>query len=459
MTRPEPGGRTRLPGPDVPSAEVLDELLRAFAVDVTDEARLQRVDLTSPEVVELLSGGTPAPPTDESEPASTETAVDVQESEPEPADPVDAAAVSDGALEPVAGAEDVAGGEDVAPEAVDHRHVSITANGNASEPVVAAPTGPRTIVITDHHHETMEVAAGDPLLAAAAAAAETEALPLAAVKDGRVFIDDTSSTGVADAISLEEAVTATRIEPRRRERRKAVKRAAGRKRLKWFLLFLGVVVIVVGALAVLGSGLFAIEDVEVDGAERTDEDALAAVIEQLRGTPVLRVDTDAAEAALEAIAWVEDARVTTQFPHGARIELRERTPMATYAGADGQFRLIDTDGRVLEVLDEQPADRMLVTSDAAPDLAAGTYAPTGFRAAASLIQALTPEMRGLAESVAVTADGSDLRLLLTEGIEVRFGASQELVAKLVRLQTWLDIGRDGAVRTVDVSTDEVTTSQ
>ena len=45
-----------LPGPDAPSAEVLDELLRAFSADVTDRAKLEQIDLASPEVDELISG-------------------------------------------------------------------------------------------------------------------------------------------------------------------------------------------------------------------------------------------------------------------------------------------------------------------------------------------------------------------------------------------------------------------
>ena len=48
-------GRPPLPGADIPSAEVLDELLRAFSVDVTDHQRLEQVDLSSPEVAELLT--------------------------------------------------------------------------------------------------------------------------------------------------------------------------------------------------------------------------------------------------------------------------------------------------------------------------------------------------------------------------------------------------------------------
>ena len=59
MTRTDPPGRHPLPGSEVPSAEVLDELLRAFSVDVTDQQGMDRVDLGSPEVVELL-----APPAD-----------------------------------------------------------------------------------------------------------------------------------------------------------------------------------------------------------------------------------------------------------------------------------------------------------------------------------------------------------------------------------------------------------
>ena len=68
-----------------------------------------------------------------------------------------------------------------------------------------------------------------------------------------------------------------------RERRIAVKRAATRKRLKWVLIVVGVVAIVVATLAVLGSGLFAIDDVQVEGAVYTDPAALEAVVEDLQG--------------------------------------------------------------------------------------------------------------------------------------------------------------------------------
>ncbi len=268
-----------------------------------------------------------------------------------------------------------------------------------------------------------------------------------------IFIDD-RPTG--ETISLEAATSATRIEPRLRERRIAVRRAAGRKRLRWVFVAAIIVVLVVAVLAVLGSSLFTIEDVEVEGAVYTDQVTLDAVIEELRGTPVLRADTESAEETLESVPWVEAARVTTDFPHGAKIEIRERTPVASYAGPDGAFRVIDSHGRVLDVLDAQPIEYLPITSPDAPGLTAGQFAPQGFTAAASLLQALTPELRARAESVAVAADGSDLRLLLHDGIEARFGAARDLVVKLVRLQTSLDDLAAG-VSYIDVSTNEVTT--
>ena len=136
----------------------------------------------------------------------------------------------------------------------------------------------------------------------------------------------------------------------------------------------------------------------------------------------------------------------TDFPDGAHDrDPRARHRWPTFEGADGEWRVIDDDGRVLDVLDSQPVDYVLVLSADPPSSTAGQFAPQGFGAAASLVQALTPELRARAQSVSVTPDGSDLRLLLDDGAEVRFGAAQDLVTKLVRLQTRLDELRGGGV--------------
>jgi cell division protein FtsQ len=54
------------------------------------------------------------------------------------------------------------------------------------------------------------------------------------------------------------------------------------------------------------------------------------VIDDLEGEPVLLVDTEAVEAKLESVPWVESARVRTDFPHTVFIDIRERRPVASF---------------------------------------------------------------------------------------------------------------------------------
>ncbi len=266
--------------------------------------------------------------------------------------------------------------------------------------------------------------------------------------------DDTGDTLAPD----DERDVRRGIEPRMRERRIAVKRTQARKRLKWVAIIGGVVVVVVGVLAVLGSGLFAIKEdqVSVTGAVYTDPARLQAVIDDLVGTPALLADTDRAERDLEAIPWVEVARVRTDFPHAVTIEIREREPMTTYQGPDQRYRVLDREGRVLDVIDGYPVAYLLLGGPDPVDLDAGEFAPRGYAAASELAKNLTPSVRGRIEMIEVTADGSRLVMRLDGGIEVRFGEARDLFAKLVRLETVLTSGEPSESGIIDVSTSEVT---
>jgi cell division protein FtsQ len=424
MTPPGPSRRSSLPSDDVPSAEVLDELLEAFSIDVTDRSRFDEIDLSSPEVERLLTPAeTPrpqpeaaAPPSEVETPPQLDVEAQVEESEVDPEPEVETS-------EPQ-------------PE--------VDADDRAAEPAASEgdPDGPRAVVINDDEIPDAVYIKGS----------------LATDSSGErstIFIDDGHATS-GETISIEAAAAATRIEPRLRDRRLAVKKAETRKRLKWVLIAIAVIAVVVGGLAVLGSSLFDVQDVEVEGAVYTDEEALAGIVEDLRGSPVLRIDTDDVERQVEQIPWVRDARVTTDFPHGVKIEILERQPALAFEGEDGRYRVIDDEGRVLDVLDGQPVQYLQLTSSERPAVAAGQFAPEGFGAAASLVQALTPRMSARAESVSVAPDGSDLRLVLRGGTEVRFGAAEDLIVKLVRLETVLEEHAGEPLSVIDVATNEVT---
>jgi cell division protein FtsQ len=273
-----------------------------------------------------------------------------------------------------------------------------------------------------------------------------------------VFIDD---DGGSDAVAASDA-SARGVEPRLRQRRIGVNRSRNRRRIWWLALVAVVLIVLIGVLALLGSSLFAVDTVTVTGAVYTDQQALDAVVDDLTGTAVLLVDTAEVEAEIEAIPWVDEARVTTSFPNGASIEIRERTPVAAMLGADGLARVIDVDGRVLALVDGQPVALVWISGPGTLDVAPGQFASIGYSSAASLVTKLTPDIRSRVESMLVTPDGADLVLVLTSDggpVEVRFGSAlgeNSQIEKLVRLQRTLDDIGSKPVTVIDVSTSEVT---
>ncbi len=322
--------------------------------------------------------------------------------------------------------------------------------GLGARPVASQPTDPA--------HEHTEA---DPVVIAI----DDEDLPDAVYVEGSldgsgprsiVFIED-DDTG--DTLKPETERDIRRgIEPRMRERRVAVKRAKGRKRLKWVALVAALVVLVVGALAVLGSGLFAIQEdqVFVTGNVYADPEMLQDVIDDLVGTPVLLADTQATERQLEEISWVDTARVQTDFPHGVTIEIRERKAISTYRGPDLQFRVLDREGRVLDVIEKYPIAYVLLDGPDPVNLDVGEFAPRGYAAASELAKNLTGSVRGRVLRIEVASDGSSLVMFLVDDVQVRFGEARDLFAKLVRLETVFSSGGAGDSDVIDVSTNEVT---
>jgi cell division septal protein FtsQ len=266
-----------------------------------------------------------------------------------------------------------------------------------------------------------------------------------------IVIQDLDESGSIEALPARSSGS---MDPRVRARRIAVRRAKGRKRLIWVAIAAAILLVLVGAVAVLASSMFDVRTIDVQGAVYTDPAQLSAIVDDLRGDAILLVDTRQVERRLESIPWVESARVSTQFPHRVFIDVRERTPIATFVGSDGKYRVIDRDGRVLDVVDGTPIDYMLVTG-ANPDVEQGQFAGRPFASAAQLAIALPSEIRALTDSIGVDATAGNLTLDLHDGgIKVQLGPSSDLSSKLVRLLSEVRGGLDG-VCALDVSTSEI----
>jgi cell division protein FtsQ len=274
-----------------------------------------------------------------------------------------------------------------------------------------------------------------------------------------VIGDDLDSSGAFDAVE----VPSRSMDPRLRERRIAVKRARGRRRLIWVSAISAALLLVVAVVAVFASSLFAVEVVDVQGAVYTADrngEQLQAVIDAMLGDPVLLVDTLAAEQALEDIPWVERAFVHTDFPRRVVIDIRERRPFATYQGSDRRYRVIDRDGRVLDVLEGRPVDYMVI-SGTGPDLEPGSLSGAPYARASQMVGALPAELRLITASVSVDPTTGELGLVLAgpvDSIEVRIGTFDGLDSKLARLLQQVRDGLDDVER-IDVSSDDIVISR
>lgn len=271
-----------------------------------------------------------------------------------------------------------------------------------------------------------------------------------------ILIADDDMEGAAGGIPLGSGSAS--MDPRLRARRIAVKRAVGRRRLKWFVLAGVIIAVLTAGLAVLGSSLFEVnnlDDISISGARRISQPDLDAAVDRILNHPVLLIDTHSIEAQLERTPWVRSARVTTDFPHGASIELLERVPLATYAGPDGRFRIIDVEGRVVDVIDNQPVEFMLITGQGV-NASPGTSAGDAFTHAAELVQALSTAVRSRTESVGVTDIGG-LTLQFHNGAVVSLGAPTDLLDKLTRLEAFLKRDNDTCTTAIDVATNELGT--
>lgn len=234
-----------------------------------------------------------------------------------------------------------------------------------------------------------------------------------------------------------------------RLRRIAVRREEGRRRLRWFTI----VGLVVGAgviiLLLLTSPILSVRKVDVEGVVYADPDLVASVVDSVQGEPILTVDLDAAEKKLLAIPWVRLARVSMHLPDRVTMEIVERSPIAFFRSVDGFNRVIDRDGRVLDVIEGDPTDYTPMIGTG-PNISAGQTVEQPFLGAAQLINALPADLQARLLTVTVSPEG-EVSLALTNDVEVLFGRPDDFQIKLVGVVN--EIKRQGSNRyaVIDVS--------
>lgn len=270
-------------------------------------------------------------------------------------------------------------------------------------------------------------------------------------RDGkkRVVIADDS---VAEVRPRQKSVVG---ESRFRQRRIDVNRSEGRRRFRVAIVVGIAALVIVVVLLLLTSPILSVRHVDVEGGVYADPEVVSSVVDDLMGEPILTADLHRAEVVLRAVPWVEDARVSMHLPSTVSIEIVERRPEAYYRGVDGFNRVLDHEGRVLDVIEGDPVDYPLIAGTG-PSISAGQTVDQPFLGAVQLIDSLTVELRDRLQSAAVTPEG-DVSLVLSGvgpagDITVLFGRPDDFQTKLVGVIN--EIKRQGSspYSVIDVST-------
>ncbi|MGB0934922.1 MAG: cell division protein FtsQ/DivIB [Alphaproteobacteria bacterium] len=118
-----------------------------------------------------------------------------------------------------------------------------------------------------------------------------------------------------------------------------------------------------------GAGLN-VQDILVEGRERTKQEDILQVLGVQRNSPILSLDPQETKSELEQLPWVKSAIVQRRLPDTIYVRLSERRPIALWQKQSKLF-LIDADGHVIDNFDKKKFAKMLIViGDGAPKEAA-----------------------------------------------------------------------------------------
>lgn len=222
-------------------------------------------------------------------------------------------------------------------------------------------------------------------------------------------------------------MTAVGIDPRFKERRVAVLRGEGRRRLRILVGCCVLVALVVGGLWLLRSPLFSVDEVAISGAEQTSLDDVLAAAAIEPGEPLVDLDLDQSRAAIAELPWVDQVVSDRVWPGEVHFTITEREPVAAILGAS-DWMIVDGSGRVLEVVDQVPQGLTVIHGPGWSTLPGGWISESAVGAIE--VAALLP--RGLASSVALIElrDGT-IELGLFGGGVVQLGSSADADEKFL----------------------------
>lgn len=137
------------------------------------------------------------------------------------------------------------------------------------------------------------------------------------------------------------------IDPRIADRRRKIREASARRRLKWVVV--GILLLLIGGLVVAGfrSSWLSVAEIRIEGAEVADVEAILQEAGVEVGVPMISVRASKIESALLDDPWIARAEVRVTWPRSVDVIVLEYEPLAWIAGSPGA--LVASGGAVLAV--------------------------------------------------------------------------------------------------------------
>lgn len=230
--------------------------------------------------------------------------------------------------------------------------------------------------------------------------------------------------------SVETPPAPVPMDPRIRQRRIDVRRAAGRRRRRVVVAgttLLGALVLVYG---VTRSPLLDVDAVKVRGLDRTPVDEAVVAAGLGGGQQMTDLDLARVRTRVEALPWVRAVEVRRDWPGTVTIAVTERRAVGLLVAPSGEhFAFIDADGRILGHAPPEAGDLALIVG--AGEVPAPGLHIVGAAEALRLLAAL--DGRPAVAELHVRAPF--VEAVLKGGAVVQFGHGDELEDKIVALRT------------------------
>jgi len=248
------------------------------------------------------------------------------------------------------------------------------------------------------------------------------------------------------------------IDPRIRQRRLAIRRSEGQRRLRWLIGVASTVGVVVLVVIVLHTPLFAARAITVTGAHPHTSDAAIVAASGLAHHPsLISVDTGAVAARVRTLPYVASARVSRHWPDGVQIAITERVPVVQMFGPASSWSVLDGHGRTLQVQPGRVAGLIQfiahTSSGGVPAAPVGKSLPSVVSAGLEVCRTLPRAFSAQVVSVSLAPDDT-VGLSLGSGITVLLGTATDLRAKYEDVAAIIARGTLQATSTIDVSVPE-----